>query len=79
MVVEYHEYREVMKRAREDKQQLETTVAELVALLRQGKELAEAARDATFYSGEKMKRAIADRDRILDQYDAAIAKHGGGQ
>lgn len=57
--------------------QLKTTVAELVALLRMGKELAEAAGDATFYSGEKMKRAIADRDRILGQYDEAIAEHGG--
>lgn len=60
----------------------DTTVAELVALLRMGRELAEASRDIEVFRhvGQgKMERATDDVNRILGQYDAAIAKHGGGQ
>ena len=61
-------------------QQLESTVAELVGLLRMGQELSEASRDIEAYRhcGQgKMQRAESEVKRILGLYDEAIAKHGG--
>jgi hypothetical protein len=55
-------------------------VAELVGLLRKGRELYEAACEEGFqvYGVPEKHKAARDRTReILDQYDAAIAKHGG--
>lgn len=52
-------------------------VAELVALLRMGKELAEAARDSTQGTPQKRYRAASEANAILERYDAAIAKNGG--
>jgi hypothetical protein len=55
---------------------LTATVDGLVALLRMGQELSEAAGDAAFYARDKKNRAVADRDRILGLYTAAITEHG---
>lgn len=56
----------------------ETTVAELVALLRMGRELSRSSRDIeAFFAAVNRDRATADVNRILGQYDEAIATHGG--
>lgn len=61
-------------------QQLETTVAELVSLLRMGQELKDAAYDEgqyAMYDPPQSKESRVESLRIIALYNAAIAKHGG--
>lgn len=58
-------------------QQLEADIAELVGLLRMGRELSEASRDTLQGTPAKRIRALEHTNRIIALYDAAIDKHGG--
>ncbi len=61
---------------------LRAAVAELVGLLRMGQELKDAAYDEgqyAIYDPPQHKEARVESLRIIALYNAAIAKHGGGQ